>query len=50
MRSHGVPTFPDPEVRTRSGGNQEAYLPGVDIQSPAVQFAAKGCGGGPKGP
>ena len=50
MRSHGVPNFPDPEVRTGAGGNQEAYLPGVDIQSPAVQFAAKRCGGGPKGP
>ena len=50
MRSHGVPNFPDPKVRTGPGGNQEAYLPGVNIQSPAVQSAANACGGGPKGP
>jgi hypothetical protein len=50
MRSHGVPNFPDPKVRTGPGGNQEFYLPGVNIQSPAVQSAAKACGGGPKGP
>ncbi len=50
MRSHGVPNFPDPEVRTGPGGNQEAYLPGVNIQSPAVRSAANACGGGPKGP
>ncbi len=50
MRSHGVPNFPDPEVITGAGGNQEAYLPGVNVQSPAFQAAAKACGGGPKGP
>ena len=50
MRSHGVPSFPDPKVRTGPDGNQEAYLPGVNIQSPAVQSAANACGGGPKGP
>jgi hypothetical protein len=50
MRSHAVPNFPDPKVITRSGGNQEAYLPGVNLGSPAVQSAAKACGGGPKGP
>ncbi|HUA50467.1 MAG TPA: hypothetical protein VMA77_34875 [Solirubrobacteraceae bacterium] len=50
MRSHGVPNFPDPEVRAGIGGNQEAYLPGVNLDSPAVQSAAKACGGGPKGP
>jgi hypothetical protein len=50
MRRHGVPNFPDPEVRTGIGGNQEAYLPGVNLESPAVQSAANACGGGPKGP
>jgi len=50
MRSHGVPNFPDPEIRSGPGGNQVAYLPGVNIQSPAVQSAANACGGGPKGP
>jgi hypothetical protein len=50
MRGHGVPNFPDPRVKTGVGGNQEAYLPGVNIESPAVQSAAKLCGGGPKGP
>jgi hypothetical protein len=50
MRSHGAPNFPDPKVTTGQGGNQEAYLPGVNLQSPAVQSAAKACGGGPKGP
>lgn len=51
MRRHGVPNFPDPEVRGGSGGNQEAYLPGVNLQAPAVQAGAKACGGfGPKGP
>ena len=50
VRSHGVPDFPDPKVVTRSGGNQEAFLPGVNMQSPAFQAAAKACGGGPKGP
>jgi hypothetical protein len=50
MRSHGVPNFPDPKVISSSGGNQLVYLPGVDSQAPAVQAAAKACGGGPKGP
>jgi hypothetical protein len=50
MRSHGVPNFPDPKTITGPGGNQEAYLPGVDPQSPAFQDGAKACGGGPKGP
>lgn len=51
MRSHGVPNFPDPVTRPGTGGNQEAYLPGVNLQSPAVQAGAKACGGfGPKGP
>jgi hypothetical protein len=50
MRTHGVPNFPDPKVITGTGGNQEAYLPGINPQSPAFQSAAKACGGGPKGP
>jgi hypothetical protein len=50
MRNHGVPNFPDPRVSTGSGGNSEAFLPGVNLGSPAVQSAAKACGGGPKGP
>jgi hypothetical protein len=50
MRANGVPNFPDPKVISGSGGNQEAYLPGVNIQSPAVQSAAKACGGGPEEP
>ncbi len=50
MRSHGVPNFPDPKVITGTASNQEAYLPGIDPQSPAFQSAAKACGGGPKGP
>jgi hypothetical protein len=51
MRSHGVPTFPDPKVITGPGGGQAAYLPGVNPRSPAFQSGAKACGGfGPKGP
>jgi hypothetical protein len=50
MRSHGVPNFPDPKVITGPGGGQQAYLPGVNPQSPAFQAAATACGGGPKGP
>jgi hypothetical protein len=50
MRSHGVPNFPDPKVTSSSGGNQHVYLPGVNLQAPAVQAAGKACGGGPKGP
>jgi hypothetical protein len=50
MRSHGVPNFPDPKVVTRTGGNQQVYLPGVNFQAPAVESAVKACGGGPKGP
>ena len=50
MRANNVPNFPDLQVKTGVDGNQEFYLPGVNIQSPAVQSAAKACGGGPKGP
>ncbi len=49
MRGHGVPNFPDPKVITGPGGRQEAYLPGLNVQSPAFQDAAEACGGGPKG-
>jgi hypothetical protein len=49
MRSHGVPSFPDPKVVSHSGGNETVYLPGVNSRSPAFQAAAKTCGG-PKGP
>ena len=47
MRSHGVPNFPDPKYYN---GGQQVYLPGINLQSPAFQAAAKACGGGPKGP
>ena len=50
MRTHGVPNFPDPKVLSNQGGNQVAYLPGINLASPAVEAAAKACGGGPKGP
>lgn len=50
MRSHGVPSFPDPKIISNHGGNQVAYLPGINMQAPAFQTAAKACGGGPKGP
>lgn len=50
MRSHGVPNFADPKVISSSGGNQQVYQAGVNLQSPAFQAAAKACGGGPKGP
>lgn len=49
MRANGVSNLPDPQVRTGVDGNQEVYLPVVNIESPAVQSAAKACGGGPKG-
>jgi hypothetical protein len=45
MRSHGVPNFPDPKVISSSGGSQQVYLPGISLQSPAFQAAAKTCGG-----
>ena len=50
MRSHGVPSFPDPRALSSSGGSQVVYLPGINPQSPAFQAGAKACGGGPKGP
>ena len=50
MRSHGVPSFPDPRVISSQGGNQQVYLTAVNAQSPAFEAAAKSCGLGPKGP
>lgn len=51
MRGHGVPNFPDPKVVSNHGGNQVDYLPGINFRSPAVEAAAKACGGfAPKGP
>jgi hypothetical protein len=51
MRSHGVPTFPDPNQGSSRGGNQAVRLSGVNPRSPAFRAAAKACGGfGPKGP
>jgi hypothetical protein len=45
MRSHGL-NFPDP---TFSGGNQQTTLgPGLNLDSPAVEAAAKACGGAPR--
>lgn len=49
MRSHGVPTFPDPGA---SGGIQFSTGSGIDPQSPAFQSARSACskllpGGGP---
>lgn len=42
MRSHGVPSFPDP-----STGRRAAVVPGpgLDPRSPAFQAAQKACGG-----
>jgi hypothetical protein len=48
MRSHGVPNFPDPTVRTGPMGGVGIQLgpPGgsVDPGSPAFQAARKACG------
>jgi hypothetical protein len=42
MRSHDL-NVPDPTV---SGGGRQSNLgPGIDLESPAVQAAAKACGG-----
>jgi hypothetical protein len=44
-RAHGL-NFPDP---TFSGGSQRINLgPGVTLDSPAVEAAAKACGGVPR--
>jgi hypothetical protein len=41
MRSHGVPTFPDPKFLA-SGGNSVS-LDGIDTQSPAFKHAEASC-------
>jgi hypothetical protein len=42
MRAHGIHDFPDPSF---SGGGQVLNLaPGLNLQSPAMQQAAKACG------
>lgn len=47
MRTHGVPSFPDPTFP--AGGGIKRILPlGLTPQSPAFQAAAKACGGGRK--
>lgn len=44
MRAHGVPNFPDPTFPP--GGGVERQLPsGIDLNSPALQAAAKACAG-----
>jgi hypothetical protein len=56
MRTHGVPSFPDPEflhgggaVRIRLGGKRGGPS-GIDPNSPQFQAAQKACGSfGPKG-
>jgi hypothetical protein len=42
MRTHGVPTYPDPVFP--STGGVKVSLQGVDPQSPAFMAAAKACG------
>ena len=48
MRSHGMPNFPEPKIIASPGGGQQAYMAGVNTQSPAFQAAAQACGD-PKG-
>jgi hypothetical protein len=42
MRSHGVPTFPDPSANEGTLGAMVSAA-GIDIQSPTVQAALKAC-------
>jgi hypothetical protein len=44
IRSHGI-HLPEAKVLNTGGGNQMAYMPGVNPQSPALQAAMKVCGG-----
>jgi hypothetical protein len=49
MRSHGYPTWPDPQQQ--DGRNWQPSAPaGVDTSSPQFQAVAKACGVGPLGP
>jgi hypothetical protein len=43
MRTHGVPSFPDPTF-PKGGGMRLPFPPGVTPTSPAFQAAAKACG------
>jgi hypothetical protein len=43
MRTHGVPSFPDPQFP--AGGGITLGGPGVKLASPAFQQAAQECGG-----
>lgn len=47
MRTHGVPSFPDPQFQAGPGGGFGIKLggAGIDPQSPAFQAAQKACGG-----
>ncbi|MGH9090110.1 MAG: hypothetical protein ACRDZR_01815 [Acidimicrobiales bacterium] len=42
MRSHGVPTFPDPSATEGTFGAMVSAA-GIDLQSPAVQAALEAC-------
>jgi hypothetical protein len=42
MRSHGVPTFPDPNSQGELT-KEKARAAGIDVHSPAVQSAAQAC-------
>jgi hypothetical protein len=46
MRSHGVPSFPDP---TFSGGQKAGPPAGINPQAPAFRSAARACGAGGAG-
>jgi hypothetical protein len=59
MRSHGVPNFPDPTVKSGPNGGIGVQIsgPGLNSQSPAFQAAQRKCkplmgrpGGGPGAP
>ena len=49
MRSHGVPTFPDPQAQSgpstqsQSGGGSQNNTSGIDPKSPAFQSAMQKC-------
>lgn len=45
MRTHGVPSFPDPTFPS-GGGRQINFGPGVNPQSPSFKHAAAACGRG----
>jgi hypothetical protein len=45
MRTHGVPTFPDPTFPSSGGARIQFTAGGVDPRSPAFQAASRACGG-----